>query len=302
MQSNLPYTILVGYNPLITENFDANTLPGWTVNPDGTDNAATGIWVNAVPTGTSLDGGIIVNPGADHSPVGTKCFMTGNGGGAGGADDVDGGVTSLLSPTIDMSNINNPAVSYWRWYTNAAGANPGNDPIRVLISNDNGSSWVTVEHTYAASPDESSQVTWRRNAFRVADYVTPTATMRFKFYASDSLIADANLDGGSLVEAAIDDIVVYGTLTTSTQNIADNTAISIYPNPAQDMVTVQMNKYADKQNTITVFNTLGQAVTTQTTKGISTTQINTSHLAAGTYFIEVKGEGFVARQKLQIVD
>ncbi len=86
------------------------------------------------------------------------------------------------------------------------------------------------------------------------------------------------------------------------QNIADNTAISIYPNPANSSVTVQMNKYGDKLNTITVFNTLGQVVATQTTKGISTTQVNTNHLAAGTYLIEVKGEGFVARQKLQIID
>ena len=302
MQSNLPYTILIGYNTIITENFDANTLPGWTVNPDGTDNATTGTWVNAAPIGTTIDAGTIINPSADHSATGTKCFMTGNGGGAGGADDVDGGVTSLLSPTINMSNINNPAVSYWRWYTNAAGANPGNDPIRVLISNDNGNSWVTVEHTYASSPDDGAQATWRRNAFRVADYVTPTANMRLKFYASDSLIAGANLEGGSLVEAAIDDILVHGTLTTATQNIADNTAISIYPNPANSSVTVQMNKYGDKQNTITVFNTLGQVVATQTTKGTSTTPINTNHLAAGTYLIEVKGEGFVARQKLQIID
>jgi hypothetical protein len=52
-------------------------------------------------------------------------------------------------------------------------------------------------------------MSWRRNAFRVEDFLTPTAQMRFKFIASDSLRPEVNLSGGSLVEAAMDDFTLF---------------------------------------------------------------------------------------------
>jgi hypothetical protein len=62
----------------------------------------------------------------------------------------------------------------------------------VDISNDGGGNWVSVENT------NQSDASWRRIVFRIADYVTPTSSMRMRFIAEDA-------NSGSLVEAAVDD-------------------------------------------------------------------------------------------------
>jgi hypothetical protein len=106
---------------------------------------------------------------------------------------------------MDLSGYVHPLISYQRWYTNSppSGANPGADWFQVMASNDNGQSWIYIENT------STSDMSWRRNAFRVEDFLTPTAQMRFKFIASDSLRPEVNLSGGSLVEAAMDDFTLF---------------------------------------------------------------------------------------------
>ena len=44
---------------------------------------------------------------------------------------------------------------------------------------------------------------------RVKDYVTVTDNFQIRFIASDSIRNGLYLDGGSLVEAAVDDIYLY---------------------------------------------------------------------------------------------
>ena len=121
-----------------------------------------------------------------------------------GSDDVDAGHTTLFSPYYDLTNYSNPAFSYYRWYTNspASGANPGADWWQVLITDDL-VNWHYVEN------NKSSDISWRKFAFRVQDYVNLTNTVQLKFIASDSIRPGQNLDGGSLVEAAIDDLYLY---------------------------------------------------------------------------------------------
>ena len=71
---------------------------------------------------------------------------------------------------------------------------------------DDGINWVYVENTLSAD------ISWRRNAFRVKDYVNLTSSVRLKFIASDSIRPGQNLDGGSLIEAAVDDLYLYETV------------------------------------------------------------------------------------------
>jgi hypothetical protein len=167
--------------------YDMEIDPGWTIGAAG-DNAISGIWVQADPVGTPAQ------PEDDHTPVGTQCFVTGNAnpGDFPGVNDVDGGRTTLLTNIFDATGWADPIISYYRWFSNNAGDWPDEDPWRVGISNDGGSSWVTVENTF------NSELDWRRVLFFIRDYVTPTNNMRMRFAANDTL-------NGSLVEAAVDD-------------------------------------------------------------------------------------------------
>ncbi|MDB9895800.1 hypothetical protein OAC72_03185, partial [Flavobacteriales bacterium] len=102
--------------------------------------------------------------------------------------------------------------SYWRWYTNVSGANPGADWWQVLITDD-GVNWVYVENTLSAD------LNWRKFAFRPLDYINPSTSVQLKFIASDSLRIGQNLDGGSLIEAAVDDLYLYESLGNSSSVI-----------------------------------------------------------------------------------
>jgi Zn-dependent metalloprotease len=180
------------YVNVIETEFDADA--GWTVGAAG-DGATAGVWTRVDPVGTAIQ------PENDHTEGGTHCYVTGNAtplDGIGVAD-VDGGKTTLTSPTFNAvgGGMIRPAISYWRWFSNNAGDNPGQDPWKVEISNNGGGSWVTVENTLV------SDASWQRRLFFITDYLTPTNNMRLRFVATD--------DGTfpSLVEAAVDDFTLY---------------------------------------------------------------------------------------------
>ncbi|MBI2968082.1 MAG: T9SS type A sorting domain-containing protein [Bacteroidetes bacterium] len=212
---NLPYFIIVGYKLKKTDDFDVNSLGTWTVGLPG-DNAITGMWTIDDPAGTydnSATPAVEVQPEDQHTPGGLFCAVTDNRTGSGiGAYDTDNGVTTLESPSLNLTTYLDPVISYYRWFINdpPGGANPGNDRWVVRISGD-GTNWVDVENTYAA--DNS----WRWFVFRVQDFITPTASVKLRFYASDSLFPGQGLqyDGGSIVEAAVDDIQVWEKLPPS---------------------------------------------------------------------------------------
>ncbi len=172
-----------------SDTLEAGTT-GWVGGLAG-DTATSGKWVWGDPVGTSAQ------PEDDHTPDGTKCWVTGQGtaGGAAGDADVDGGITTLLSPIIDCTTMNDPIISYWRWYSNNQGSNPGSDVFPISISNDGGATWVVLENV------TDNAGAWVKKSWRVSDFVAPTSTVRLKFVARDDAPS-------SLVEAAIDDLAV----------------------------------------------------------------------------------------------
>ena len=206
--ANLPNFILVGFEMIEEEDFDANF--GFWQTGGINDNATTGIWEIGIPIasyGDPQDPSTICQTDAQHTIGGLQCAFTGNASSINdglGTNDVDGGHTTLYSPYYDLTSYANPAFSYFRWYTNSpySGANPGADWWQVMITND-GVNWQYVENNI------SSDISWRKFAFRVSDYVSLTNNIQLKFIASDSIRLGQNLDGGSLIEAAVDDLVLY---------------------------------------------------------------------------------------------
>lgn len=155
---NLPFYTLVGYELKETEDFD-NVFTDWEVDPYGDDDNTTGAWTVDVPIET-IDGSYINQPGDDHTPGFTNlCAFTGNAPSSEGlgANDVDGGATSLRTPLFDVTDLDNPVLTYYRWYANDSptSANPGNDVWQVYISN-NETDWVRIERTY------TSDNSWRK--------------------------------------------------------------------------------------------------------------------------------------------
>ncbi len=282
---NLPHVTLVGVSQMALQDCDNNENWGaWTLGING-DNATTGIWDLAQPISSlTVDAapGTVVQTGTQTTPNGEYCFVTGNALPADGigANDVDGGRTTLQSPTIDMSTMLHPIISYNRWYTNSppGGANPGADWFQVQISNDNGASWVYVENT------STSDMSWRTNAFRVEDYVQPSAEMKFRFIASDSLRPDVNLSGGSLVEAAMDDFILFDEFDPNievSENVEDQDLI--FPNPGSEFVVLQSKFDLGK---VQIWDVTGRLLVNQTFTA-NQAQIPTESWPTGVYQIQI---------------
>ncbi len=195
---DLPHFFLVGtpasFNTLSYD--DVETDQGWSLGIDG-DNATTGNWIWADPVGTweELEP---VQPEDDHSEDGTLCFVTENAEFTGtntGSGDVDGGRTTLESPIYNIPPDISPILSYWRWYSNDLGFNPGTDFWQVEIRDQN-DVWISLENTL------ESQNAWTEKQFMIQHYFEDPTLIQLRFIAEDA-------GSGSLVEAAVDDIHIF---------------------------------------------------------------------------------------------
>ena len=133
-------------------------------------------------------------PGDDFTADGSRAWFTGPQATAadGNNNDIDDGTTTLQSRIYNTATYVDPEFRFWLWYSNAQGAAPGEDVFIAELSNDDGATWVEAFRT----SDDPQQ--WVQVSLRIADFVTPTATTRIRFQASD-------LGAGSLVDAGVDD-------------------------------------------------------------------------------------------------
>lgn len=217
---------------------------GWVV----TGGANTGIWERAKPQGIFAAAYGQVVPNEDvATDIGDQCYVTGNGGAGPGANDVDNGNTILTSPRMDLSGYTDPILRYSYWFVNVGGNVPPDDALNVEIEA-NGQ-WTTLNtHTGVTT----SWIT--PSHVRISDYVTPTADMRIRFVTSDFNTS------GHIVEAAIDDIQIFDSVSVSTTQLAA-ADWEIMPNPsATDFVVMSTGSDWPHDAHVTVFNALGQAI------------------------------------------
>jgi len=90
--------------------------------------------------------------------------------------------------------------------------------------------------------------------------------------------------------------------TNGGMRIADNiisNSINFSPNPASDIVTININRNNNADLTLNIYNIMGSLVKTEMLKQ-NQQQINVGDLSNGIYMIEIKSKGLTERQKLII--
>lgn len=183
------YCGLPGPTTVYADNFETST--GWTTNPSGTDTATGGAWERGVPQATNSSGVKQLS-----TPVsGTNDLVTGRlAGSDAGAYDIDGGVTSISSPPIDLPATGTLTLNlsqYLAFGTNSSSA----DYLKVSVVS-GGTTTTVFTRTGSTTNTNAAWATASAN-------LTPYAGQTVKI-----LVSAADASGASLVEAAVDDVSI----------------------------------------------------------------------------------------------
>ena len=185
-----PVTLTVVLQPGYQDEFILDL--GWTT----TSTAVAGNWERGEPEATTLNS-TIAQLGEDvDDDLGELCYATGLAAGNGvGANDVDGGVVTLLSPLFDLRSDSNAIIGFDYHFFNGGGASPPNDTLVVTLSN--GADTLVLLRT------GSNTQTWTEfRSTPLAGRIAFTDNMQLQVVTADEPTS------GHLVEAMFDNFKV----------------------------------------------------------------------------------------------
>jgi hypothetical protein len=187
-----PYAVIGKEGPNCGAFFDDFETPrGWRRNPDGTDTATGGLWQRGNPEPVSFRGakqlGTMVS--------GTRGLVTGaTAGSSAGANDLDGGVTTMRSTAIALPDPVGRLT--FRYYLAHSSASSTADWLRVWVEAEDGARTLVLEERGAANDDDAG---WASASISMGRWAGQTVRI---------VVGAADGGRGNLVEAAIDDVRV----------------------------------------------------------------------------------------------
>jgi hypothetical protein len=123
--------------------------------------------------------------------------------------------------------------------------------------------------------------------------------MQLKFIATETIPVGGTQNG--LVEAAIDDIVIYesNSISSSITNVQQELA-QIYPNPATDFINVILPANA-QQTSIQFYDITGKLLSqVNTQKGKNNYQIDTKSMTPGQYMMVISMDKTIQTRTITI--
>jgi choice-of-anchor B domain-containing protein len=191
-----PLNLSPGGAPLVLEinrGWYDDFLFDFNWNATATGGTATGFWVREVPVGT-FSGPSPVNPDEDaFGDFGELAYITGNGGGGAGTDDVDDGVVRLSSQPFDISYMGAPRILFREYFYSGGGFGTPDDTLFFRISDG-----TTTEIVQQRNPG-SSTFGWFGVDVPVPSSIDRSLPLTFEVQTADRPDGD-----GHLVEAGID--------------------------------------------------------------------------------------------------
>ena len=169
---------------------DFETSLGWVRNPFGTDSARSGLWERNRPQYTWWWG----YKQLGYTVSGRNDLVTGARGGWDPGDyDVDGGITTIRSPQITLPTGRDLELSLSYYFAHASNSS-SSDFLRIKVI---GSTTVTVlEERGSRNNDDAS---WAAFTASLSDFAGQSIYI---------LIEAADYGDASLVEAAVDDVLI----------------------------------------------------------------------------------------------
>jgi len=206
----------------------------------------------------------------------------------------------MILPFANLSGTGLKALDFYvayAQYKNEAGAISGDDKLEVVYSTNCGDTWTSV---------------WSQDG---ADLATAAATGSTYIPAgnSDWVLKSVNVssvpDGAQLAFRATSDYgnnifidnVNLRSGATGIEELVLNGGFSVYPNPVNNELTIDIDMVKAAKATISVVNVVGQQVALpieeSLTSGKNLVKISTSSLVPGIYFLNIATEAGSIQQK-----
>ena len=133
------------------------------------------------------------------------------------------------------------------------------------------------------SDDNTAQIGWFIDDVEVMDAFTYNSEACFTSTEGDDACSEAP-QWGTIVES--------GVVSSSRDIVKDNSAIRVYPNPAQRQVTVEIDNSEFDEYTIELISYTGEVVRNQRATGTGTTRVrmNVQDVVPGMYFVKVTSD------------
>jgi Zn-dependent metalloprotease len=296
------YFFFVGQLDLNTAD-SLERVTAWVAG-DGNDDATSGVWVRVNPVGTYSDSmpDYPYQTEDDHTPdPGVYCYITGQqpaGDPNNGANDVDGGRTSLFSPVYNLQSYRNPIIEYYRWFTSSRNVD---DTFYVDLSSDNGATWMPIENLTI------TENYWAKSRIVVRQFTDQLTQLKLRFIALDE-------GAGSIVEGGVDDISIYDTPVDAIDGdnipklptsfvVRDN-----YPNPFNSRTEISFDLPVISDVAFMVYDITGSLVHSERFQSMSpgthsiTWDTNTGvSLASGVYFYKIQAGAQSISRKMLLV-
>lgn len=210
-------------------------------------------------------------------------------------EDISGQNDYLLTPRINMSNAGGDAVLTFS-VAYAQRIASANERLTIKASKDCGQTWSTI-YDKAGSALATAGITgsafvptgsqWRREVVLVSAYAGEPGVI-FQFQATSA-------SGNNLF---LDDIsIASGTGIAGQQQ----PLLRIYPNPTQNIVTVDGLNKINEAATISVYDVTGKLVATQhIDRSTEKATVDLSAHASGTYLIRIKSGDYQYQEKVTL--
>lgn len=197
---------------------------------------------------------------------------------------IQSGSSKLIFEKLDFTGTTGNQLTFSHAYSQYQAEN---DVLKISISTDCGGSWTQVWSksgaTLATVPAQTA-VFWAT----ASQWVDNTVDLSAYDNAPDVMIAFEGVSayGNNLF---IDDVNTSTASTTGTNNMSSK--LSIYPNPAKDILTIE-----GSYKSVDMFDILGNLVLSSE----ATKNINVSELSNGVYMLNINTENGVSTQKITI--
>ncbi len=175
----------------------------------------------------------------------------------------------LISSKVQLGT--NSSISFWvKSYTDTYGLERYN--VAVSTTNNNPSSFTVI----SGSPYQEAPVAaWTQKTFSLSAYNNQQVYIAIQCVSNDAFIF------------LIDDISINTSSVVNENSIKDN-PISIYPNPANDIINIDFGNNTVKDTKIKIYNTIGEMVYSSDNIKSKNIQIDMSNNTKGIYFIKIQ--------------